>query len=603
MRVALLLWLCLVSCGGPQIQERKVADLGKLGPATLEASRPKEGEPRDATVRIWVDASVRGTAGWKDKINDQIDYAGQFLTPLLGVRFKVESIKEWNRTGVLDPVEALRALKEVDDGKEAIWVIGYIGAPETATKALSELGNADLLGRHVVVRYWAQRPETDALAATLPDLSDAERAEVINSHERHKQSVVLIQMLARTLGAVGESDPTWIQNPIYSPKQATVSDRNRDLMQTSIDRRLTDEPVPAIAHELLEKIEKENWGGWIGPNRDEIVAQLRAIVTAGKQGQAAADVPVAALEQFERIKSLAQRGDLTTATAELDNLLIAYPGNAQMYQLKCELQLVKPGVKDATTRATCNRVAELAPGEPSPHFAVADALIKAKDLDGARAELQTAATKIAGLKSDPAPHWQRLVAIYNGMGALSWTEEALVAAKLEKDPLAVEIRQTRSRYGIPRKAGIKPQEEAALVSAVREALKLANANKHAEATKAINAGEKRWPASPGFSTVRCDMELRRAKLPAAKAACAKALSIDPNTSWALYLSGVIELKNTSAAGTKAGVEKLRKAIEVDPELQQAWRTLAKAYARAKDQAALEQLAKDYTAKFGTALPQ
>jgi predicted Zn-dependent protease len=99
------------------------------------------------------------------------------------------------------------------------------------------------------------------------------------------------------------------------------------------------------------------------------------------------------------------------------------------------------------------------------------------------------------------------------------------------------------------------------------------------------------------------MELRRAKLPAAKAACAKAVSLDPNTSWALYLGGVIELKNTSAAGTRAGIEKLKKAIQVDPDLGQAWRTLAKAYARAKDQAAYDQLAKDYVAKFGTPLPQ
>ena len=65
---------------------------------------------------------------------------------------------------------------------------------------------------------------------------------------------------------------------------------------------------------------------------------------------------------------------------------------------------------------------------------------------------------------------------------------------------------------------------------------------------------------------------------------------------------MIELKNTSAAGTKAGIEKLKKAIEVDPDLGQAWRTLAKAYKRAKDDAAYDQLAKDYSAKFGQPLP-
>src|SRR5262245_50526070 len=103
--------LCLViACGGPQIQERKVADLTKLGPATLEARQPKVGEPRDAKVRVWVDAGVRALPHWKEDITEQIDYAGQLLTPLLGVRLKVEAFKDWDRTG--DPHDALKDLKK-----------------------------------------------------------------------------------------------------------------------------------------------------------------------------------------------------------------------------------------------------------------------------------------------------------------------------------------------------------------------------------------------------------------------------------------------------------------------------------------------------------
>src|SRR5690606_20342527 len=66
MRGALVLCLAvavgappLAGCGGPQIQERKVAELGKLVPATLEATRPKTGDPREAKIRVWVDGNVR----------------------------------------------------------------------------------------------------------------------------------------------------------------------------------------------------------------------------------------------------------------------------------------------------------------------------------------------------------------------------------------------------------------------------------------------------------------------------------------------------------------------------------------------------------------
>ncbi len=600
MRLALVCFL--VACGGAQIQERNAADLAKVGPATLETTKPREGDPRPAKVRVWVDAGVRALPRWKEDITEQLDYASQLLTPLVGVRLEVEAIKNWDRTG--DPNSALQDLQHVDDGKEAIWVIGYVTAADKASKAMSELGNAQLLGKHIIVRDWAKDPETGALAPSLPDLAPASRTEVLAAHKRHKQTVVLLHMIARTLGAIHEGDPTWIANPSYSPKQATFAARTRDLMQLAIDRRLSDEPTEAIAKELLETISKENWGGWQPGHRDEVIQYLTAVVNAARQGDTAADVPVAALEQYERIKAIARRGDMANALVELDNLLVAYPANATIHLLKCELMLVKPGVADPATRAACARVSELAPGDPSPHFAIAETFAKQGKIGEARAELQVAAQKIGTLKSDAAPFYKRLIAIYQAMGSLTWTEEVIAQAKLENDPLAAALSSTRARYGVPRGAKfVRPEDESALVNAVREALGLVYANKHAQAEKVIAKGERKWPGAPGFAAVRCDLALRKSQLAAARAACARAIAADPNQSWALYLSGVIALKNTSAAGTKAGIDKLKRAIVADPELGQAWRTLAKAYARAKDKDALEQLGKDYTAKFGQPLPR
>jgi tetratricopeptide (TPR) repeat protein len=485
-----------------------------------------------------------------------------------------------------------------------IWVIGYVTPGDSASKAMSELGDAQMLGKHVAVRGWAEKPETEALAALLPDLKPAERNEVLAAHRRHKQTVVLLHFLGRTLGAIAENDPTWIGNNAYSPKQASYADRTRELMQTAIDRKLSDDATPAIAKELLEKITKEDWGGWMPGDREEVTKLLTAIVNAGKQGEAAADVPMAALEQFERIKVLARKGDTANAMAELDNLLIAYPGNPSIYQLKCDLLLIKPGVTDKTARAACARVSELAPSDPSPHFAVAAALARVKDIAGARAELVIAAGKIETLKQGAAEQWKKLIGFYSQLGSLTWTEEVIAKAKLEDDPMAAEIKSTRARYGVPRGSKfVKPQDEAALVNAVRESLSLVYANKFAEASKKVAAGEKKWPGAPGFAAVRCDLALRQTQLAAARAACNKALATDPNQSWALYLSGVIALKDTSATGTQTGIEKLKKAIAVDPQLGQAWRTLAKAYARAKDKEALDELRKKYALRFGSPLPQ
>ena len=330
-----------------------------------------------------------------------------------------------------------------------------------------------------------------------------------------------------------------------------------------------------------------------------MLTALRNIVDQGKAGKTAADIPAAAYDQWSRIKELAVR-DPKEARVELDNLLTAYPANATMHQLRCELLLVSPGVSDKATRAACARVSELAPGDPLPYIAIGEALLAAKDVAGAHAQLAIAEDKIANLHEGVDEAWHRIIGAYTSIGALTWSEDAAAKAKLAKDPTAASVAQIRARYGVPRGATfVTPEHEAELVAAVRTALNLVYATRYGDAERAIAIGEKKWPGAPGFAGVRCDLEMRMTRIAAARAACARALAIDPHESWALYLAGVLELREPGTA--KAGIEKLKAAIAVDPELAQAWRTLGKAYARAKDPA-LAQLAKDYQAKFNQVLP-
>src|SRR6185312_11641475 len=295
-------------------------------PATLEADHPKTGEPRPVHVRVLADVGVRALPHWKEDLSDQLDYAGQLLQPMFGVRLTVDSIADWNHAGT-DPHAALGDLAKADAGSDATWVIGYITPGDSATKQLDELGAGDTLGRYVVVRAWADRPETEALAAILPDMPAAQRTEVVAAHRRHKQTVILLHELAATLGAIDEADPSWIQHPTYSPKMSTFSDRNRELMQLAIDERLGGGTDLTIAHDLLESIEKTEWGGWVPASHDEIVKRLRNLVDSAKAGKTAADVPPAAFDQFDHARALAKQHDVANALAILDNLDVAYPGN------------------------------------------------------------------------------------------------------------------------------------------------------------------------------------------------------------------------------------------------------------------------------------
>src|SRR5262245_35066848 len=126
-----VLVVLIAACGGPQLAEHAKSDVTKSLPATLEASRPKEGEPRAIHLRVWADTGVRAQPHWKEDITDQIDYAGQLLAPLLGVRLTVDAIKDWDHVGS-DARAALTALAQADDGKDVTWVIGYITASDGA---------------------------------------------------------------------------------------------------------------------------------------------------------------------------------------------------------------------------------------------------------------------------------------------------------------------------------------------------------------------------------------------------------------------------------------------------------------------------------------
>lgn len=591
-----LLLLALVACGASQA-ERGATKMRFL-PSQIETTWKFQGEARTAKIRVYADAEVRALPHWKEDIGEQIDYASQLLEPMIGLRLTVDSYRDWARTGA--PEDALRELMELDKGDGVMWVIGYVAPPTTSTTVMSALGDARPLSHHLTIRAWAEKPELDALAGRLPDPKDSDRSEVIGAHRRHKQTVVLLHMLAATLGAIAETDPAWIQAVSYSPQQSTFANRTRELLQLAINSRLSDDTDEALARKLQDDIEKSQWGGWVKTSYDEVVATIKNVIDAGRAGKTAAGIPTGAYDEYRRISELAKRGQIADAVVELDNLLTAYPGNATMHQLKCDMMLAKPGIADKATRAACNRVAELAPGDPTVHLAVAEALIRAGDTAGARAELVLAEDRIGNLPAGASEAWSRVIGAYLGLGALTWTEQAIAKAQLEGGPAAEVIARTRARYGVPRGAKfVAPEQEAALVVAVRTALNQVYASKYSDAGHTIAAAGKKWPNAPGLLAARCDLEFRMGQIEAARASCTRAVTAYPEESWALYLLGTLLLREPGT--TPAGIEKLKRAIAVDPDLAQAWRTLGKAYTRGHDKDAFDQLARDYNTKFGQVL--
>ena len=101
-----------------------MADNQELGPTLLDSGQRSPEAPRDHLLGLTMRSTVlpRG-----DAIIDQVDYASQLLTPLLGARLAVDKIQDWNRTS--DPQAALAALAETDKGEGVTSVFDFALTP------------------------------------------------------------------------------------------------------------------------------------------------------------------------------------------------------------------------------------------------------------------------------------------------------------------------------------------------------------------------------------------------------------------------------------------------------------------------------------------
>jgi tetratricopeptide (TPR) repeat protein len=270
--------------------------------------------------------------------------------------------------------------------------------------------------------------------------------------------------------------------------------------------------------------------------------------------------------------------------------------------LDCQLSIVVEGPAAAATTATCGRAADLAPGDPGVYLLLGAAHASKGDMAAARQVLDQAAARIANLP-DGTKAWLQLAGLYQQLNSVTWAEEAAAKGGDSGKAVADWGRGLRNRYGLPRDAArfrVTPDKEAAYLHDVRGLLDLVYASKFPEARALAAEADKRWPKAPGIAAARCDLALREKQYAAAKGHCKRALSVFPDDSWASYLLGILASRDGDQRGAAAS---LKRAIDADPDLGQAYRALAKVYGKTKDTAALEALRATYQGHFGSPLPE
>jgi tetratricopeptide (TPR) repeat protein len=610
MTVKVVVLLALAACMSPVIPfggsgkssgQLQHQTLDKQFPAQLTTLHHEAGPPRKARLRVWADDEYRAqNVHWQHGFDETLDYVNQVLVPMLNVQIEPE-YRDWARHAPgaqLD--DGLAQLEALDPGDDAVWVLGLTSSLALVSATFDQLGVAHLGGRHLLVRGHADLEERKAFAAAFPDVDREQRDQVLEARRRHKTAAVLLHELAHSLGALHETAPDQVMSPSYSHRAASISDRNRAVMLVYAEDRLAGKPEPrTTARKVIAALEPA-WDGWVEGERAQAVAQLQGEVgTAESVG--VSGLPASVVPQLRHVQELIAAKDLAGAEASLEPLLVAYPAQVELRVAACELALARDGARAARAVAVCERAAALSP-EVETAISVAAARQHAGDAAGARQTLVLAESRTAALPAERAPAvWLTLAETYHQMGALSWAEAAVAHVAPGADRgIAAWATMTRVRYGVPRDGKrwrLAPEDEAAAVSAVRDVVALVNDSKFDAAARAARTAEQRWPALPGLLAARCDLEMRRGAIEAARGLCRRA-GAEHHSSWALYLSGILELRAGTAAGDASGTRYLREAIELDPELSAAWRALGKALERTRATAERHQLDVAYQQRFG-----
>jgi hypothetical protein len=545
----------------PVTRQRESA--GRLAPKGLDLTPAAAwaGEPRPIRLRIYADQDYRGLMmRWQPKVRAQIDRLNAVVGPVFGVRFEIESFRDWDRSHVGQPLEPiLKELEALDPAREVDWVLGLTTPMRGVATSIHQIGGARLLGRHLLMRGMDDEQEFRALEDAFKLLSPDERERLYAERKAHKEVVVFLHEWGHTVGLLHDDDRALIMNPSYDERQRTFSDFDKEVLALVIERRLgrRTELYPESA-DLLPLYEKAPADEGSDQERAQVLALLRWRAAGGKETAAAPPAPGPAAPVPPPPASAGH------PAAELS------PADAEAYDRAAAA--AQAGHPEEAWRLLSPLMARPRPGKPNPQL------------------------------------WTRLARLAATIGALTAAENAIghgARGDAELEKIAGDVEAARHRVALPSgsaQAGVEADREPAYVAGFWETEGLvAAAHFDPLAARArLRDFAAAFPAAPGVELLTCDLELRANHAALAAKHCGAALTKAKEASRAYLLLGLIA---TRAHRDNVAEARLRSAILLDPETPDAWRALAKLYRGLGAQARLAELDDKHRVLFSTPLPE
>jgi hypothetical protein len=337
--------------------------------AIVPTDDARPGAPkRTYRIRLRPDAHyLSQTVDAERQLEALVDDADRVLGASLGLHLEVQKTEAWSLDNDESLEAALAALRHDDAGEDVDVVVGLIGALPRPTDSFHEVGYAEVLGKHLVVRAASRLGEHDAVDRALTELSADERDRLVASRRRHRAEAVFLHELGHVLGALHEADAASLMHPAYDEKMTSFGDDAVVLMRLALDEG----DRAAVVHAQLDYVRNAKTTSWATGEREAALKRLQAMDSPPPTSAASAariggvggsggsgggdgdevDVPFELTapdrERFAQAMKMFRAGAAAPAYQVAKPLFAAYPSTYAVQDLRCQLATVRWLEKDA----------------------------------------------------------------------------------------------------------------------------------------------------------------------------------------------------------------------------------------------------------------
>jgi tetratricopeptide (TPR) repeat protein len=555
----------------------------RLEPYPLHVPRRPRAAPAVVLrLRFYADSDYRAAGSrWQDRMKSLLAKLNEAVEPGFGVRFEGVEFRRWDRTGpsgALGPM--LEELKRLDAGADVDWVVGLVAPLPLVSMSIHDLGMAEILGRHFVLRGMSSIEELQDLARSFHLIDRADREALYGRRKSHKEMVIFLHEWAHTLGGMHVQQETRVMCPQYSAHSSALLPDDTALLEAALGARIDSRDKGEIDWTPLRSfLERYPAAEWSRADREMLAGLLAGGRPGADRGPGAGGPgwkqPDA--DAYNRAVALVQENKDTEAWQALAPLYARAPPPPGGHPPGLPAE-PSAGATDAAG-ACKEAIAAAGPAEPEPFVDQAQALIFEKQRPQALAAAREAGARAErrGRGGDEA--WVWVAQLYRQLGALTWAEEALGHAGKAKgsDATRADVERARRFFGLPaasERFHLKPEDEPAYADAMLNGIELSGAGKLREARAATDKALRQFPGAPGLLTLSCELGVREGRPRPAAKQCAASVAAMEEQPRAHYLLAQTRL---ATGQPDAAIAPLRRALALDPHERAYWEALADVY--------------------------